>query len=31
MWMVDITDESRPMPVASFQVDGVNGKREPAT
>jgi hypothetical protein len=27
MWMVDITDETRPMPVASFQVDGVNGKR----
>jgi hypothetical protein len=27
MWMVDITDEARPMPVASFQVDGVNGKR----
>jgi hypothetical protein len=27
MWMVDVTDEARPMPVASFQVDGVNGKR----
>jgi hypothetical protein len=27
MWMVDITDESRPMPVGSFQVEGVNGKR----
>jgi hypothetical protein len=27
MWMVDITDEARPMPVASFQVDGVNGQR----
>jgi hypothetical protein len=26
MWMVDITDETRPMPVGSFQVDGVNGK-----
>src|SRR5207253_395183 len=22
MWMVDVTDETRPMPVASFQVDG---------
>jgi hypothetical protein len=27
MWMVDITDETRPMPVGSFQVEGVNGKR----
>ena len=27
MWMVDVTDETRPMPVASFQVDGVNGKK----
>jgi len=27
MWMVDITDETRPMPVASFQVEGVNGKK----
>jgi hypothetical protein len=26
MWMVDITDETRPMPVGSFQVEGVNGK-----
>ena len=29
MWMVDVTDESRPKPVASFQVEGVNGKRNP--
>jgi hypothetical protein len=29
MWMVDITDESRPMPVGSFQVEGVNGKKNP--
>jgi len=27
MWMVDITDETRPMPVSSFQVEGVNGKK----
>jgi hypothetical protein len=26
MWMVDITDERRPVPVGSFQVDGVEGK-----
>ena len=26
MWMMDITDETRPMPVGSFQVDGVDGK-----
>ena len=26
MWMVDITDETRPIPVGSFQVEGVNGK-----
>ncbi len=29
MWMVDITDETRPMPVGTFQVDGVNGKLNP--
>jgi hypothetical protein len=27
LWMVDITDETRPTPVGSFQVEGVNGKR----
>ena len=26
MWMMDITDETRPMPVGSFQVEGVDGK-----
>jgi hypothetical protein len=26
IWMVDITDERRPVPVGSFQVDGVEGK-----
>ncbi len=29
MWLVDITDETRPMPVSSFQVEGVNGKKNP--
>jgi hypothetical protein len=29
MWMVDITDETRPIPVGSFQVEGVAGKRQP--
>ena len=27
MWMVDITDETRPVPVGSFQVEGIEGKR----
>jgi hypothetical protein len=27
MWMMDITDETRPTPVGSFQVAGVNGKQ----
>jgi hypothetical protein len=27
MWMMDITDESRPTPVGSFQVAGVNGQK----
>jgi len=26
MWIVNITDETRPIPVGSFQVEGVNGK-----
>ena len=26
LWMVDITDASRPIPVGSFQVEGVNGR-----
>ena len=26
MWMMDVTDETRPMPVGSFQVEGVDGK-----
>jgi len=26
IWMIDITDEQRPVPVGSFQVDGVEGK-----
>jgi len=26
MWMVDVTDETRPTPVGSFQVEGVEGK-----
>ena len=29
LWMVDITDETRPVPVASFQVEGVDGKPQP--
>ncbi len=27
MWMMDITDETRPTPVGSFQVEGVDGKQ----
>ena len=26
IWMVDITDETRPVPVGSFQVEGIEGK-----
>jgi hypothetical protein len=26
MWMVDITDETLPVPVGSFQVEGIEGK-----
>ena len=29
IWIVDATDESRPIPVATFQVDGVHGHRNP--
>jgi hypothetical protein len=30
MWMVDITDETRPVPVGSFQVEGIEGKNQPS-
>lgn len=29
MWMVDVTDERHPVPVSSFQVDGIAGKPSP--
>jgi len=29
LWLVDITDETRPVPFASFQVDGVDGASQP--
>ena len=29
LWLVDITDETRPVPFASFQVDGVDGAVQP--
>jgi hypothetical protein len=29
LWLVDITDETRPVPFASFQVDGVGGEPQP--
>ena len=29
LWLVDITDERRPMPFASFQVEGVDGAPQP--
>jgi hypothetical protein len=29
IWMVDITDERHPVPVGSFQVEGVEGKHNP--
>jgi hypothetical protein len=29
IWIVDATDETRPVPIASFQVDGVHGHRNP--
>ncbi len=31
MWMVDITDETRPVPVGSFQVEGIEGKPQHPT
>jgi hypothetical protein len=27
MWFLDVTDETRPVPVSTFQVEGVHGKR----
>jgi hypothetical protein len=29
IWIVDATDEHRPIPVATFQVDGLHGRRNP--
>jgi hypothetical protein len=29
LWLVDITDETRPVPFASFQVAGVDGSPQP--
>jgi hypothetical protein len=29
MWMVDITDERHPVPVGSFQVEGIAGAKHP--
>lgn len=29
IWIVDATDERRPVPVSTFQVDGVHGRRNP--
>lgn len=29
MWMVDVTDERHPVPVSSFQVEGIEGKPSP--
>ena len=29
MWIVDITDETRPMPISTFQVDGVDETPQP--
>jgi hypothetical protein len=29
LWMLDITDESRPTPVGSFQVEGIDGGKHP--
>lgn len=29
LWMVDITDEKHPMPVGSFQVEGLEGQPQP--
>ena len=29
LWVVDITDETRPTPFASFQVEGIDGSPQP--
>jgi hypothetical protein len=29
LWLVDISDETRPMPFASFQVEGIDGSAQP--
>lgn len=29
LWFLDVTDETRPVPVATFQVEGVHGRRNP--
>jgi len=29
IWILDATDETRPVPVATFQVEGVHGRRNP--
>src|SRR5207302_5077427 len=29
LWLVDITDEKKPVPFASFQVEGVDGSPQP--
>lgn len=29
LWMVNITDETRPVPVGSFQVEGIDGRKQP--
>jgi hypothetical protein len=29
IWMVDATDETRPIPVATFQVEGIHGRHNP--
>jgi hypothetical protein len=29
IWFVDVTDETRPIPISTFQVDGVHGRRNP--
>lgn len=29
LWMVDITDETRPVPIGSYQVPGIEGQRNP--
>jgi hypothetical protein len=29
LWFVDITDETRPVPISTFQVEGLHGRRNP--